>query len=55
MPSPDQGWWSCTTECYTMAKDACGSSAQCDFLCDLADLAGGCTISMAAACTIYCI
>lgn len=54
-PTPEDGWWTCTTECYKVAKDACGSSAQCDFLCDIANLAGGCVITMSAACAIYCI
>lgn len=53
-PSPDDGWWDCTTRCYKMAKDACGSDSQCNFLCDLADLAAGCTVTVAAACAIYC-
>lgn len=55
MPSPDEGWWDCTTGCYKVAKEACGTDAECDFICDLADLANGCTITVAAACAIYCI
>lgn len=48
------GWWSCTTKCYATAKKACGDDPQCDFLCDLADLVGQCTISMGVACGIHC-
>lgn len=55
MPSPEDGWWTCTTECYKVAKESCGSEAQCNFLCDLIDLTGGCTVTISAACAIYCI
>ena len=49
------GWWKCTTECYKIAKDACGSDSSCDFLCDMFDLAAGyCTLSIGAACAIHC-
>lgn len=51
----EEGWWACTTRVYATAKQACGGDSQCDFLCDLVDLAGGCTISMAAAAAIICI
>lgn len=47
-------WWACTTGCYADAKDACGNDPECDFLCDLANLVGGCTLSIAAACGIHC-
>lgn len=49
-----QSWWGCTTNCYRTAKSACGADAECDFLCDLVDLGGGCTISLAAACGTVC-
>jgi hypothetical protein len=54
-PNPSDGWWSCTTNCYSYAKQACSSTSQCDFLCDIANLIGGCTISMAVACSAYCL
>jgi hypothetical protein len=54
-PNPGDGWWSCTTNCYAYAKESCGSNSQCDFLCDIVDLAGGCTVSMAVACSAYCV
>lgn len=54
-PTPEDGWWDCTTRCYKISKDACGDEAQCNFLCDMADLVAGCTISIAAACAIYCM
>jgi hypothetical protein len=54
-PSPDDGWWTCTTDCYAYAKDACDGDAECQFLCDLVNIAGLCTLSVAAACSIYCI
>ena len=44
-----ESWWECTTRVYSEAKKICNGDSQCDFLCDLADLGGGCTISMAAA------
>lgn len=47
-------WWSCTTKCYAEAKSACGSDPECDFLCDLADISGGCTLSIGIACGIHC-
>lgn len=50
-----EGWWACTTRVYRTAKQACNGDSQCDFLCDLVDLAGGCTISMAAAAAIACV
>lgn len=49
-----QSWWGCTTNCYKTAKNACGEDAECDFLCDLVDLSGGCTITLAAACGTTC-
>lgn len=52
--SSRQSWWGCTTNCYQTAKRACGEDAQCDFLCDLVDLSGGCTITLAAACATTC-
>lgn len=48
-------WWRCTTQCYSDAKSACNGDATCNFLCDLADITGQCTISIAAACGIYCM
>lgn len=51
----EDGWWSCTTECYREAKEACGSDDTCQFLCDLVDIVGLCTITIAAACAIYCV
>lgn len=51
----DMGWTDCVSDCYKYAKDACGGDSQCNLLCDLADLAGGCTITVAAACAIYCM
>lgn len=54
-PSPDDGWWTCTTNCYAYAMAACGDDSECKFLCDLANIAGLCTLSVAAACAIYCI
>lgn len=50
-----EGWWACTTRVYATAKQACSGDSQCDFLCDIVDLAKGCTISMAAAAAIVCI
>lgn len=52
---PKESWWACTTRVYHSAKQACGNDSQCDFLCDIADLAKGCTISMAAAAARVCI
>jgi hypothetical protein len=54
-PTSDDGWWDCTTRCFKLAKDACGSDPQCNFLCEIADLPLGCTISVAVACGIYCM
>lgn len=51
----EESWWACTTRVYQTAKQACNGDSQCDFLCDLVDLAGGCTISMAAAAAIVCV
>ena len=51
----EEGWWDCTTRVYATAKKACNGSSECDFLCDIADLAGGCTLSIAAAAAIVCI
>jgi hypothetical protein len=33
----------------------CDGVTSCQFLCDLVDIAGLCTLSVAAACSIYCI
>jgi hypothetical protein len=54
-PNPSDGWWTCTTNCYAYAKEVCGDNAQCDFLCDIANILGHCTISMAVACAAYCV
>ncbi|MDR1155103.1 MAG: hypothetical protein LBL04_10340 [Bacteroidales bacterium] len=54
-PSDDDPWWSCTTDCYAYAKDACDGTASCQLMCDLLDITGLCTLSVAAACAIYCI
>lgn len=53
--SSSESWLECTSNCYKMAMDACGTDSQCDFLCDLANVAAGCTLSVAAACAIHCI
>ena len=50
-----ESWWECTVNLYDTAKDACNGDSQCDFLCDLANLVNGCTISMAAAAAIVCL
>lgn len=50
-----ESWWECTTRVYSEAKKICNGDRQCDFLCDLVDLGGGCTISMAAAAAIVCL
>jgi hypothetical protein len=55
-PSPNDGWWTCTSKCYDVAKDACGDAPNCDLLCDLVNLVfGQCTISITVACGIYCL
>ena len=36
------------------AKDACQGDPECNFICDLLDLAGGCTVSIAAGCAGHC-
>jgi len=54
-PQPDEPWWSCTTKCYSYAKQACGDLDTCDILCDLINLGGMCTITISAACAIYCV
>ena len=45
---------SCTGDCYKMAKDACDGDGDCKLLCDLLDIMGHCTISIAVACFIHC-
>lgn len=54
-PTSDDGWWSCTTNCYKIAKDACDDDASCKFICDLLGLGSYCTISISTACSIYCL
>lgn len=54
MVNPWEKWWSCTTTCYKEAKDACQGDPECNFICDLLDLAGGCTVSIAAGCAGHC-
>lgn len=52
----EEGWWACTTRVYKLAKQSCGEDSQCDFLCDLVNVANnGCTLSIAAAAAIACI
>lgn len=47
-------WWSCTTSCFSDAKAACAGDPACNFICELLDLGGGCTISVAAGCAGHC-
>jgi len=54
-PSPDDGWWYCTTTCYSISKGSCDDDAPCQLLCDLLNITGLCTLSIVAACAIYCI
>ena len=54
-PTPDDGWFDCTARCFKIAQDVCEDDDKCNFLCEIANLAKGCTISIAAACGIYCI
>lgn len=51
----DMNWIDCVADCYSYTKDACANESQCNLLCDLVDLVSGCTVSVAAACGIYCI
>jgi hypothetical protein len=58
LPDPNNtSWLSCITECYRVAKEACGSESSCEFLCNMVDIVGrgACTLSIAAACAIYCM
>ena len=49
------GWWSCTVDCYNTLDAACSGDPDCNLMCDLVNLAAGqCTLSMGAACGIYC-
>jgi hypothetical protein len=48
------GWWTCTTDCYAYAKNACAGDPDCDLLCDLANIVGYCTITIGTACGIHC-
>jgi hypothetical protein len=54
-PSSNDGWWTCTTNCYAYAMSACNGDAPCQLMCDLINITGLCTISIASACAIYCI
>lgn len=49
-----EGWWQCTADCYSYARTACGTDPDCQLLCDLADIVGLCTISIATSCGIHC-
>jgi hypothetical protein len=55
-PSPDDGWWSCTTDCCSYCQDACQGDPECGFLLDLVDGLGTYTgsLSIVAACAAYC-
>lgn len=50
-----ESWLECTARVYHIAKQACQNDSQCDFLCDIANLARGCTITLAAAAAIACM
>lgn len=53
---PKPGDSGCLEKCYKAAKDACDADPDCKFLCDMLDVfACSATVSIAAACAIYCI
>jgi uncharacterized membrane protein YgcG len=55
-PDKNDGWLTCTADCYAFLKKGCGSDPKCDLACDLLNLgAFSCTISIFAACGLYCI
>lgn len=45
---------SCTGDCYKTAEEICDDDGDCKLLCDLLDLGGFCTVSIAVACIIHC-
>ena len=45
---------SCTGDCYKTAVEICDGDGDCELLCDLLDLGGLCTVSIAVACIIHC-
>ena len=45
---------SCTGDCYKTAVEICDDDGDCKLLCDLLDLGGFCTVSIAVACIIHC-
>lgn len=45
---------SCTGDCYKTAVEICDGDGDCKLLCDLLDLGGLCTVSIAVACIIHC-
>ena len=45
---------SCTGDCYKTAIEICDGDGDCKLLCDLLDLGGLCTVSIAVACIIHC-
>jgi hypothetical protein len=49
------GWWKCTTNCYSFTSSACSGDAGCKILCDLLNIGGVCTITVSMACAISCM
>lgn len=45
---------SCTGDCYKTAVEICDGDGECRLLCDLLDVGGLCTVSIAVACIIHC-
>ncbi|WP_157494115.1 hypothetical protein [Fulvivirga imtechensis] len=45
---------SCIGDCYKTASDACDGDGDCKLLCDLLDIVGYCTASLASACFGHC-
>ena len=45
---------SCTGDCYKTAVEICDGDGDCKLLCDLLDIGGFCTVSIAVACIIHC-
>ena len=54
MNAPGETWWECVTRVYDEAKKACGNDNSCQFLCDMLNIVGECTLTVAAAAALAC-